>query len=167
MTLGAVCTRITRHPDIEELIGDSDGLGDSCREQRLSSNNRDCSRETASTACTRFREPVQPPATGEDRIDRTDARKGKIMPGSQRSHVTAMSPHAGTRQNGLAFRKLEANRINQIAAGVTGWIPIKRFRFPLALPLFHILTKIRITHCSHHVLIFLGFCRRTYGLLTR
>jgi hypothetical protein len=80
----------------------------------------------------RFREPVQPPATGEDRLDRTDARKGKIMAGSQRSHVTAMSPHAGTRQNGLAFRKLEANRINQIAAGVTGWIPIKRFRVPLA-----------------------------------
>jgi hypothetical protein len=45
-----------------------------------------------------------------------------------------MSPHAGTRQNGLAFRKLETNRINQIAAGVTGWVRIKRFRFPLALP---------------------------------
>jgi hypothetical protein len=101
----------------------------------LSSNNRDSSRETASTACTRFREPVQPPATGEDRLDRTDARKGKIMAGPQRPHVTAMSPHAGTRQNGLAFRKLEANRINQIAAGVTGWIPTKRFRFPLASPI--------------------------------
>jgi hypothetical protein len=43
-----------------------------------------------------------------------------MMAGSQRSHVTAMSPCAGTRQNGLAFRKLEAHRINQIAVGVTG-----------------------------------------------
>jgi hypothetical protein len=65
------------------------------------------------------------------------------MAGSQRSHVTAMSPHARTRRIGLAFRKLEANRINQIAAGVTGWIPIKRFRFPLARDRFDLSSKSR------------------------
>jgi len=43
----------------------------------------------------------------------------------------------------------------------------KRIRFPLALPYFHILTKTLITHCSHHVLMFLGVWRYEYGFLTR
>ena len=45
----------------------------------------------------------------------------------------------------------------------TGSDVAKRVRFPLALPCNHILTEIPITHCSHHVLIFLGFWRFKYG----
>jgi hypothetical protein len=71
----------------------------------LSSNSRDSSREKAYTACTRFREPVQPPATGEDRLDRTDLRKGKIMAGSQCSHVTdgRSQPWHGAARSGARF----------------------------------------------------------------
>jgi hypothetical protein len=51
-----------------------------------------------------------------------------------------MSSHAGTRQNRLTFRKPETRRINQIAVGITGHHPAKRFRLPLALPKNHRLT---------------------------
>src|ERR1039458_6833341 len=46
-----------------------------------------------------------------------------------------MSSHAGTRQNRLTFRKPGTRRINQIAVGITGHHPAKRFRLPLALPI--------------------------------
>src|SRR5579871_4874448 len=51
---------------------------------------------------------------------------------------------------GMYQRRISYLRLYRTASNGT-----KRVRFPLALPCFHILTKILITHCSHHVLIFL------------
>ena len=59
--------------------------------------------------------------------------QGKPRRVRESCHVTAVSPHAGTRQNGMTFRGSEIHRINQIAVGITSRTAIKRFRFPLAM----------------------------------
>ena len=57
---------------------------------------------------------------------------GSRPQGHTSCHVTAMSPHAGTRWNRMIFRKPDARKINWIAAGDTSCTPIRRLRFPLA-----------------------------------
>ena len=84
-----------------------------------------------------------PPATGEDRLDRTDTRKGKIMAGFAtlpcHRHVTT----CGYTTERASISKTRSKQNQSDSSSLTGWIPIKRFRFPLARDRFDLSSKIQ------------------------
>jgi hypothetical protein len=91
---------------------------------------------------------LKPEAASSSKLSYT--KRSSLWPcrASDRRHVIPMSSRASTRQNRLAYRRSETPRINQIAMAVTSHHPVKRFRFPLALPIPRSLTARRTAQDS-------------------